>query len=336
MKSVLWCLIWMMICGVSVSAQTGGPAPMLSERLFLKSVPVPVPEAVITLPPGEHAVLVEKQTQRLYVYGAAPGTGTVTRVFDMACSTGEVSGPKQAEGDKKTPEGIYFIIDEHLEKDLTPTYGPRAFPIDYPHLLDRRQGKTGYAIWIHGTDKPLKPMDTNGCVALENPDVLRLSGYVTRYVTPVIIQETIRYADPEALSAWETQVTRFVAEWLRAHLTATAAEFEMLYLPGTLPNSRNWEIWAHHRRLAAEAGEPFRVQISRMGIYRYRGMFVAAMDFELIQGRNHHRLGRRRLFIQPDGEKPFCVAGDDFQDLDRPRPSLAVLAAGAERLLGSR
>ncbi len=334
MKSILWCLIWLLMCGMTASAQTGGPAPVLSEPPSLETLKVPA--AVIKLPSGEHAVLVEKQTQRFYIYGTDPGTGAVTRVFDTACSTGEAPGPKQVEGDKKTPEGIYFIINEHLEKDLTPIYGPRAFPTDYPHPLDRRRGKTGYAIWIHGTDRPLTPMDTNGCVALENPDVLQLSAYVTRFVTPVIIQETIGYADPEEIAAWETDVTRFVAGWLRSHLYGTAGEFEALYLPGSLPDSRNWETWEYHRRMASEAGIPFRVQISRMGIYRDRDMFVAAMDFELIQGRAGHLLGRRRLFIQTDGLRTFRIAGDDFQDMDRPRPSLAVLADAAERLLGSR
>ncbi|MFO7990425.1 MAG: L,D-transpeptidase [Desulfotignum sp.] len=333
MKTMIWCLIWWLTCGVTAQAETG-PVPVLSESTSVQSMPFPA--AVILLPPGEHAVLVEKQTQRFYVYGADPVTGGVTRVMDTACSTGEASGPKQVEGDKKTPEGIYFIIDEHLEKDLTPTYGPRAFPTDYPHLLDRRQEKTGYAIWIHGTDKPLKPMDSNGCVALENKDVRRLSGYITRFVTPVIIQETIRYADPETIATQEIEVTRFVAGWLRTHLTGTGREFDTMYLPGSLPDSRNWEIWAYHRRLAAQAGEPFRIQISQMGIYHYQDMYVAAMDFELIQGQVHHLMGRRRLFIQPDDLGRFRVAGDDFQDLDRPRPALAVLAAEAERLLGSR
>ena len=334
MKTILWSLVLLLSCGMTVAAQTEGLAPVLSEPHSLGFLPVPA--AVIKLPPGEHALLVEKRTQRFYVYGTDPGTGAVTRVFDTACSTGEAPGPKQVEGDKKTPEGIYFIINEHLEKDLTATYGPRAFPTDYPHPLDRRLGKTGYAIWIHGTDKLLKPMDTNGCVALENPDVLQLSGYVTRYVTPVIIQETILYADPEAIAAWETDVTRFVAGWLRSHLYGTAGEFKAFYLPGSLPDSGHWETWDYQRRMASESGVPFRIQISRMGIYRHQDMFVAAMDFELIQDRDHHLLGRRRLFIEPEGPRAFRIAGDDFQDLDQSRPSLAVMAAAAERLLGSR
>ncbi|MEX1298935.1 MAG: L,D-transpeptidase family protein [Desulfotignum sp.] len=332
-KTSIWCLVWLMTCGMTVSAQTGLP-PVLSEPEAVRSAPLPA--AVITLPLGEHALLVEKQTQRFFVYAADTGAGGVTRVFDTACSTGEIPGPKQVEGDKKTPEGIYFLIDEHLDKDLTATYGPRAFPTDYPHLLDRRQKKTGYAIWIHGTDKPLKPRDTNGCIALENADVLRLSEYVTRYVTPVIIQETIRYADAEENTKWEIQMTRFVAGWIRTQLTGTAEEFDALHLPGSLPDSQNWENWAYQRRLAADAGEPFRAQISQMGIYRVQDMVVAAMDFELIQGRDRHRLGRRRVFIQSDGLGTLRVAGDDFQDLDPPSPSLAVLAAGAKRLLESR
>ncbi len=39
-----------------------------------------------------------------------------------------------------------------------------------------------------------------------NPGVLRLSEYVTRHVTPVIIQQTIPYADPQDLLEWKTGV----------------------------------------------------------------------------------------------------------------------------------
>ncbi len=334
MKLLTWCFVWLLAGAGAVSAQPD-LLPVLSEPAPVQSLQVPA--AVIALPRGEHAILVEKQTQRFYIYGSVPGFRGLVRVFDTPCSTGEAFGPKQVEGDKKTPEGIYFIINEHLEKDLTPIYGPRAFPLDYPHLLDRHQGKTGYAIWIHGTNKPLKPMDTNGCVALENPDVLRLSAFVTRHVTPVIIQETIRYTDPETLVKQEAGVTRFLAGWIRAHLTGTYQEYAALYLPGSLPDVSTWEAWGHHLRRAEDAGNPFRIQISRKGIYRQGDMFVVAMDFELIQARTHHLLGRRRLFVhQPAGSKTLQIAGDEFQDAGRPRPALAVMAAGAERLLGSR
>ncbi len=69
-----------------------------------------VPAAVITLPEGEHAILVEKQTQRLYVYRQDDGLQQLVRVFDAACSTGEAPGPKQVEGDKKPRKEFIFLL----------------------------------------------------------------------------------------------------------------------------------------------------------------------------------------------------------------------------------
>ncbi|MCF8076399.1 MAG: L,D-transpeptidase family protein, partial [Desulfotignum sp.] len=109
-------VIWLMVCLLTAGV------PALAGSL---------PAAVIALPRGEHAILVEKQTQRFYLYQTDSESSQLIRVFATNCSTGEASGPKQVEGDKKTPEGIYFIIDAHEDKDLTPIYGPRAFPTDY-------------------------------------------------------------------------------------------------------------------------------------------------------------------------------------------------------------
>ena len=317
MKQFFWLMIWLFTAGL----------PALAGSL---------PAAIISLPRGEHAILVEKQTQRFYIYQADPESSQVIPVFDTNCSTGEAPGPKQVEGDKKTPEGIYFIIDEHEDKDLTPIYGPRAFPTDYPHFLDRHQGKTGYAIWIHGTNKPLKPMDSNGCIALENTDVIRLSGYVTRFVTPVIIQETIQYTDADTQAKWKTGVTLFVDKWVQTHMTGTFEDYGALHLPGASLDRFDWDAWERQRQMAGVSENPLQIQISKMGIYRFKDILVVAMDFVVIQGQEQLMLGRRKLFLQRNGPKTLWIAADEFQDLDRFQPSLAILAAGAGQLQESR
>lgn len=331
MKIILWFFVWLLTGGMPALADS---VPVLAEFSAQKAIRVPA--AVIALPEGEHAILVEKQTQRLFVYRQDGGLRPLTRVFDTACSTGEAPGSKQVEGDKKTPEGVYFLIGEHLEKDLTPIYGPRAFPTDYPHLLDRQQGKTGYAIWIHGTNKPLKPMDTNGCIALKNTDVVRLSDYVNRHVTPVIIQQTIPYADPQVLVEWKTEIIRFLGEWIQAQHSGTGEAYQAFYLPESLPDSREWEAWAGWRQKASDSGAPMQIQISRIGIYRHNDLFVVAMDMALIRERKSFLLGRRSLYVQQDGSGMLRIGADGFQGMDPPRTSLTVMAAGVAHLLPPR
>ena len=145
-----------------------------------------LPASIIILPENEKAILVEKETQMLYVYSKE--NGSLDLAFKAPCSTGEAFGPKKKAGDKKTPEGIYFLTDIYEDRYLTPIYGKRAFPSDYPNFIDLRQGKEGSAIWIHGTDKSLKPMDSNGCVAMENDHILSLSDHIQLNSTPMCTQ----------------------------------------------------------------------------------------------------------------------------------------------------
>ena len=292
----LWAWLWM--CTLPVWAGT-------------------VPAAVIVLPEKQHAILVEKQTQRFYIFRNSQETGRLERVFETDCSTGEMPGPKEKEGDKKTPEGIYFLIDEYEERYLTPIYGARAFPTDYPNFLDLQQGKTGYAIWIHGTDKALKPMDTNGCIALENRDVAALSRYVTRHVTPVIIQQTLAYAGAGEVADRAQTVRAFVDLWVQAHLFGTAGQYLSFYAPEHRPDIRWWEAWETRRLSRYPGGAPVWIQTTGLGVYAHETTLVVVMDFALALGDRHLPLGRRKLFVEDQGVFGLQIVGDLFQVLEK-------------------
>ncbi len=66
-------------------------------------------------------------------------------------------GPKQREGDKQSPEGVYILS----QKSCNP-YSKycKALDIGYPNRLDRHCGRTGCQIMIHGGCKSI------GCFAM--------------------------------------------------------------------------------------------------------------------------------------------------------------------------
>ena len=87
--------------------------------------------------------------------------------------TGKAKGDKRAEGDLKTPIGIYQI-EERLDKStkLDPFYGPLAFVTSYPNLYDKIQGKNGSGIWVHGLPIKRERDDfTRGCIAINNTNI---------------------------------------------------------------------------------------------------------------------------------------------------------------------
>jgi murein L,D-transpeptidase YafK len=292
-----------------------------------------VPAALIALPENENAILVEKQTQKFYIYTNEPPFDGIKKVFETACSTGEVFGPKHKSGDKKTPEGIYFLIDEYEERYLTPIYGKRAFPIDYPNFVDTRLGKNGSAIWIHGTDKALKSMDTNGCIAVENDDVAMLSDYITLHATPLVIVEKIQYMTPQEQQRKKELVQSFVDNWVQAHITGSYHHYLSFYSPGYLPDISWWESWVKLRKTADDPAENIHIQISDMGIYQHQDMVVAVMDFRLVLKEVREFLGRRKLFIQESNSPTLQIIGDTFQVLDKAHKDSAKPLVAAASVL---
>ena len=180
-------IVWLLLLSTgmvsSAAAQRAKEPSGTANHPYQQSLPPagmaagqPVPDNFVHLDtdPQEknHVIIVDKAAQEVLVYA---GNGQWRLIRRFPCSTGENKGPKQSDGDKKTPEGIYFCTHHYARKDLTPIYGNHAFPLDYPNALDRQAGKGGDAIWIHGTNKTLQTRDSNGCVVLADDDIEQLA-----------------------------------------------------------------------------------------------------------------------------------------------------------------
>lgn len=86
---------------------------------------------------------------------------------------GEKAGDKYLEGDKKTPEGSYDLVQKRTGLDQF--YGPLALVTSYPNNFDQSLNKKGHGIWIHGM--PLngdRENYTQGCLALNNEKLKEL------------------------------------------------------------------------------------------------------------------------------------------------------------------
>jgi len=141
------------------------------------------------LPRGiaERLILGDKAAKILYIFREGAGGWEIEKAYPMA--TGENDGRKEVEGDKKTPEGVYFIVGRKHRSELTNIYGPAAFISDYPNETDRREGRTGHGIWLHGSERGnIPPLFTQGCLAVANPDIIEITQILKDWAgTPIII-----------------------------------------------------------------------------------------------------------------------------------------------------
>jgi len=191
------------------------------EVLGNERIPVPL----IGVGDGIYAVCVDKSLQRLYVYNGRK------QVEEIPCSTGMNPGDKQVQGDRRTPEGVYFFERIIEGQSLPETYGWRAYTLNYPNSVDRSLGKNGNGIWIHGRKLPLEDRDTKGCVSLTNGDLKVLDAYLYPYHTPVITLESMTTIDEQSLDAMESRYRGFINDWIDAWQNKDFEKYEACYSP---------------------------------------------------------------------------------------------------------
>ncbi len=136
-----------------------------------------------------HLILVEKAVQKLFLYRY---DGQYHLLKSYPCSTGEKHGKKQEENDEKTPEGIYFNVSVYRDSKVT-IFGDRAFGLNYPDVFDAISRHTGNGIFIHGSNRNIKPFSTNGCIVLSNVDLADLDSRIELKKTPIIIGEYLPF-----------------------------------------------------------------------------------------------------------------------------------------------
>ena len=184
-KALFYIAAPLLLLSSCLSTQHADVAPQdLDQALPAKNQPGLIPAPIVDI--DGPVIIVEKSAHRLYLYEGE------RLVKSFRISTGKRHGDKLVEDDLKTPEGIYFLTEFLEASELPAKYGARAIVLDYPNPIDKFQGKSGFGIWVHGTDDPPRlerPYDSKGCVVMLNEDVLDLAERVDLLKTPVVIVE---------------------------------------------------------------------------------------------------------------------------------------------------
>jgi len=131
-------------------------------------------------------------------------------------SIGQLGAGKERSGDKRTPLGAYFVTEQLDTSRLHEKYGVTAFPLDYPNEWDRRADRDGDGIWVHGVlrNGGRRPaLDTDGCIALSNEDLLGLIPSFVDNVTPVLVTREVRWIDPVNQERLRGELEVSVAAW---------------------------------------------------------------------------------------------------------------------------
>lgn len=306
---------------ISWSAAAAAARRPIVKSKIVKAIPSPaIPSPVLKWPDRgfEYAILVDKTAQKVYVIHKDHPTRPL-RTF--TCSTGENAGIKTRKNDRKTPEGIYFVINAYVDKDLAPIYGSRAFPLDYPNPIDKKEGRGGYGIWFHGLDKPLKPRDTNGCIALKNKDIDELAKYITLHETPVVIRAAIPLADQKDLGGEAEELRRSIETWRSAWEGKDIEQYMALYHPTFRTGSKNWHQWRQYKTRLARKYDHISVNVENLGIIKTDGLVVASFA-QTYRTATFESKGLKRLYLQQNS-KEWKITREEFRGKELTRVAAA-------------
>jgi murein L,D-transpeptidase YafK len=242
--------------------------------------------------PYRYAFLADKDRKKLYIYERA-GTSW-KKIKEFPIILGENPGQKQFEGDKRTPEGLYWIIGERTSLELdTVVYGNRAFVLNYPNFHDVRGGRTGSGIWIHGTDRSV----SRGCIGLDKNLIPKLAPFAL-IGTPVLITNNDgdknfgKLVDEKTLfaerdSAFNSSVYQieniytFVRSWSDAWERADIRSYRSFYSPDRFfSRDMNFHQWmAYKESIFNRIREHVTVRVHEFSIETL-GQEMAAVTFQ--------------------------------------------------------
>lgn len=204
-----------------------------------------VPAQFIALPSTtRHAIAVDASRSRLYLFENGPSG--MRLVADHYASIGKLGPEKSFEGDQRTPLGVYYITSRLNPGQLTNFYGAGALPLNYPNEYDRRLGRTGGGIWLHGVPNDSyarSPWATDGCVALANPELQSIMDRVQPRTTPVVIARSLQWVTPSKVEPQRRSLQNLIEGWRVARTTGDMGRLLSFYSPQFASGGKDLKQW---------------------------------------------------------------------------------------------
>jgi murein L,D-transpeptidase YafK len=253
-----------------------------------------------------YAIVVDNKRSRLYLYQNENGRPRF--VADYYISTGKRSGEKTREGDEKTPVGVYHVTASLPRKKLSDFYGSGAFPISYPNEWDKRHGRNGHGIWLHGTPSDTysrAPRASNGCVVLANADLDALSDKLQIGLTPVIISEQVEWLSLDDWTAERNALNAEIERWRGDWESLNTETYLTHYSKNFSADSENLSEWGRHKLQVNSGKSWIKLKLSNFSMFRNPGkdeLVVVTFDQDY-RSSNLSNTMKKRQYWTKEGSK---------------------------------
>jgi murein L,D-transpeptidase YafK len=260
----------------------------------------------------KHALVVDSRRSRLYVFENVGGRPQY--VADYYVTLGKNGMEKTREGDQKTPIGVYHVTANLPRQKLTDFYGAGAFPINYPNAWDKRLGRNGHGIWLHGTPSDTysrPPRASDGCIVLANADLEAVGRSVQIGLTPVIIADEIDWTDAAALEADRKSLADTFEAWRAAWESRDTARYLGHYAPRFHSEDQDLAAWSEHKRKVNAGKSWIKVAASRVAMFQdpREKFVVVSFDQDYRSNNLSNVMRKRQYWVKNDGRWRILYEG---------------------------
>jgi murein L,D-transpeptidase YafK len=265
-----------------------------------------VPRNLVQLQPEQkYALIADTSKSTLYVF--ENHNGTARYLTDYYISSGKNGIDKLREGDKKTPLGVYHVTSSMPREKLADLYGVGAFPINYPNEWDRREGRKGSGIWLHGTPSDTfsrPPQASDGCVVLTNRDLEAVRQRVQIGLTPVIISNSIEWVQPQAVSGLRQELAGALEQWRKDWESLSTERYLSHYSPSFRSGSQDYRAFAQQKRQVNAGKQWLKVKLDKVSMFLNPGkeaLAVITFEQDYTSSNLTNKMRKRQYWIKDGG-----------------------------------
>ncbi|MBX7230862.1 MAG: L,D-transpeptidase family protein [Bdellovibrionales bacterium] len=282
-----------------------------------------VPEALVRLGNGQHfsnyAFLMDKGNRTLTVWKQSPSG--LELLSAAPADFGRNSGNKVANGDLKTPEGIYFFQQAkngaELDFDQYGKYEVKAFTLDYPNYFDALEKKSGSGIWLHSLPDYLSLWrGSKGCVVVRNKVIENISQYIALKKTPILIQNSVQYISKDQASQQENQWQAWMDQWRESWQNKQHNKYLELYSNDFKGLGMNKKKWAAYKKSLAEKYHYIKINLSEPLVLTHQNEVIVRFLQDYHSDQNQD-FGEKTLYLRREGQV-FKIIGEEWSPLQRP------------------
>ncbi|TXT31168.1 MAG: ErfK/YbiS/YcfS/YnhG [Rhodocyclaceae bacterium] len=276
-----------------------------------------VPRYLLQMQPDQRfAIVVDTKRSRLYLYENDLENGGQPRfVADYYVTQGKLGAEKLVEGDKKTPVGVYHVTANLPRQKLADLYGNGAFPLNYPNEWDKRQGRGGSGIWLHGTPSDTfarPPRASDGCVVLTNQDLDVVAKNLQVGLTPVIISNSVEWLSLDDWAKERSELNNSIDSWRADWESRDTERYLTHYSKRFKAGEQDFAEFSAQKKQVNAGKEWIKLKIDNLSVFRNPGkeeVVVVTFDQDYRSNNLNNQMKKRQYWLREGDQWKIIYEG---------------------------